>query len=622
MNYGDVGTVLLPRTTLTWQEKILNLQQLSLELPKGNHSGGHGRGVENLVSFDSLGEIREALVRARTAFHLLGTFQVISPDKVNITPLGQKAKALLALVATSNHHERSRAWLSDKLWSNSDARHANASLRQVLRQIRISFGENADSIIRTDKQSVRLISENITVDVDQVAQGNYVPSDNAQTDFLEGIDIQDDEFEEWLSVQRNHFAELLASVKAASTPSDTAEKTAINGRAKANLPLVAVAPFVKRGKVQIEDYFIDGLTQEVIEQLSRIRWLSVIARSSSYAVSQQSIALSDFAKQLDAEYVVVGEISPGPKGLRLTVELTRFPVSTLLWSQSFDFAASGSMPDMVSMVFDIAGNIDSMLASAEQDAARPDANAGNGLRDLIWRGRWHLNQLSKIDSEKAEQCFRTVLERDPGNSEAHIQLAWSHLWRAWLRRGTREEIYAGKSMGQKAIRLDGSDGRGYWIVGTAEAWLLNHNEAIAYIDEAVRLSPSLFIAHAQQGSNYVLIGQAEKALPHIETALKLSPRDKQVFFVHGERAMAYWMLGKHEMALASAKQAIMLRPSYWYAHLTRYLAYRSLGDAKNMGLARQQLLELRHRLSASDIRWLPFKDRDLVEYFVRCLEFD
>ncbi|MCB1428522.1 MAG: hypothetical protein KDJ66_05270 [Nitratireductor sp.] len=486
----------------------------------------------------------------------------------------------------------------------------------------MSFADHADSIIRIDKHSVRLISENIVVDVDEIAAGHQVPSDNAQSDFLEGIDVQDDEFEEWLSVQRNHFEELLASLRKAPEPDEAEGRATRAARARANVPLVAVAPFVKRGKVAMENYVVDGLTQEVIEQLSRIRWLSVIARSSSYAVSEEEIALSDFARKLDADYVVVGQILPGPDGIRLTVELTRFPVASLLWSQSFDFPASGSIPDMTAAVFEIAGNIDSKLASAEQEAARSETKGSGALRDLIWRGRWHLNQLSKLDFDKAERCFRTVLEREPDNCEAHIQLAWAHLWRAWLRRGTREEIYAGKRMGQQAIRLDGSDGRGYWVVGTAEAWLLNHTEAIAYIDEALRHSPSLAIAHAQQGSNHILVGQAEKALSCFETVMRLSPQDKQMFFVHGERAMAYWMLGEHELALATAGQSIMLRPSYWYAHLIRYLAFRSLGDAQNMGLARKQLMELHHRPSASDVRWLPFKDRDLVEFFVRCLEFD
>ncbi|MEZ5870477.1 MAG: hypothetical protein R3D32_01280 [Nitratireductor sp.] len=587
-------------------------------------SGERGRSTENLFSFVAVGFKGADLVRARTAFNLMGTFQVISPEKVNITPLGQKARALLALVATADHHERSRTWLSDKLWSNSDARHANSSLRQALRQIRKSFGVNADDIIHIDKHSVRLISENIVVDVERIAVGEIAIDDKAWPDFLEGLDIQDEEFEEWLSVQRAYYAELLATrrrseVAALSNGGDV--ESVRNHRAKPAMPVVAVAPFRERGNLDLEGYFIDGLTQEVIEQLSRIRWLSVIARGSSFAASEPGPTLLEFARELAADYVVTGEIGKGPGGLRLTVELMKYPASSLVWSTSFEFATPGAVPDLAGMVFDIAGNIDSMLANAEQDAARTESSTGNEVRDLIWRGRWHLNQLSKNDSDIAERCFRAVLERDPNNSEAHVQLAWSHLWRAWIQRGTREEIHAGRRLGQQAIKLDGSDGRGYWIVGTAEAWLLNHNEAIAYVDEAVRLSPSLAIAHAQQGTNHLLIGQPDKALPSIETALKLSPKDKQVFFVHGEKAMACWMIGDHERALASARQAIMLRPSYWYAHLVRYLAYRSLGDARNMNIARKQLLELRHGLSAADIRWLPFKDRDLIEFFVRSLEF-
>lgn len=537
----------------------------------------------------------------------------MSPKGTDITPRSQKARAILALIATAKHHERSRSWLCAKLWSDRDTIRAYNSLRQDLRDIRRSFGEDCDNIITIDRLTVRLNSENVLVDLDHVDDPSPDFPLPAKGEFLEGIDIRDEEFEEWLSLERAHVADRIANASNPETrPQPVADKDPVQ-------PFLAVMPIGNQSDLGIEDYVVDGLTCELVENLAKIKWMATIAYSSSHAFQNSGVSAMRFGEALDADYVVVGRIRKSSKRNVLFVELMDARSSKIVWSSSYELPDPIADIDISATAFEIAGNLDSGISQAEQLRANALPPHETAIRDLIWRGRWHLNQLSRVDAARSEQCFLDVLQQDPHNSEAYIQLAWSKLWNTWASRGSRDQMFHVREMGLKAIRFNSSDARGFWLVGTAESWLGNWNTAQSYVAEAIEIQPSLAIAHAQYGSTYILISKPEEALEPLQRALRLSPRDQQKFYMLGELAMAHWMLGDHSEAVSLADQSIMLRPKYWYAHAVRYLALSSRGNADHARQARDDLFRARPNITADDILWLPFKDRDFISTFAERL---
>jgi tetratricopeptide (TPR) repeat protein len=166
------------------------------------------------------------------------------------------------------------------------------------------------------------------------------------------------------------------------------------------------------------------------------------------------------------------------------------------------------------------------------------------------------------------------------------------------------------------MRADPSDGRAYWLAGTAETWLRHMQPALDLLYQAVELTPSLAIAHAQIGSTLNLSGGHEKAGGHLELARRLSPFDVHLFFVLGELAMRSSLLRDYREAIAYADLAIVRREQYWYAHMVKIDALFRLGETQQAKVAFEELRAVRPRFTTKYIDWIPFEDRSVNHRFV------
>ena len=139
------------------------------------------------------------------SFHLLGPISIQDPDGQKLTPRGQKAQAILALLALAPRGQRTRAWLRDKLWSDSDEKHASTSLRQSIFEIKRDVGPIAHQILTIDRHAIGLRLDLLWVDVLAIGEEPQVFRQlglNTETELLEGIDVTDPEFEDWLTLER------------------------------------------------------------------------------------------------------------------------------------------------------------------------------------------------------------------------------------------------------------------------------------------------------------------------------------------------------------------------------------------------------------------------------------
>ena len=146
-----------------------------------------------------------------------------------------------------------------------------------------------------------------------------------------------------------------------------------------------------------------------------------------------------------------------------------------------------------------------------------------------------------------------------------------------------------RRLAQRSMRADPSDGRAYWLAGTAETWLRHMQPALDLLYQAVELTPSLAIAYAQIGCTLNLCGKPEQAGGHLELARRLSPFDVHLFFVLGELAMRSSLLGDYREAIAYADLAIVRREQYWYAHMIKIDALVRLGEKQQAKAAFEEL---------------------------------
>ncbi len=576
---------------------------------------------------------------------LLGVFSFVR-DGVDMTPSGRKAMALLALLATAPAGRRSRKWLQNHLWSDKGESQGAASLRQTLYEIRSNL-DTYREVLFSDKNIVALDLTQTSVDILQIFDvGQFPVAHHAEVpQFLEGLDVGDEVFEEWLRDQRlywadffddpqiddaqteaddtapeeispNEYPEFVRSQKLISPVSSQMKQVFRSPESKREHTFgnaIAVLPFLRKNYDDNLEYISDGISQDLLEGLARLKWLPVISFSSSSLFRGPLRDVVATADQLGARYVAEGEISSIGLKTRIRIRLTNGASGLSLWSNEYELEETGFHSTAQKMLTEIVGIIDGKIDMAEQNRFITSEISNDAFFDHIWRGRWYLNKLTKKDSLLAKKHFDAALAIKPEEPEVLVQLAYWHLYRSWVTRASPKEIDEGVRISQRAMALDPTDARSYFLAGMAEAWKSNLEPAEELLTRSIELNPSLSMGYLQLGSVRYLKGEPQTAIDPIETAIRLSPNDRLISDFFGELAMAHLMSGNYTEAAKQATHAIWLKPGYWYAHVIRIFAYTKLGDDIRRNKAARALVLTGRGWSLEQFSWLPFSDREWVK---------
>jgi len=538
---------------------------------------------------------------------LLGAFQLQSTSGDRIEISSKKSAALIALLAMARDGVRTRAWLQDKLWGARQPSQAQSSLRTELRLLRLRLNGGPAPLLICTRDVVRLNLDLLRVDA-------LSPGVRSDRQFLEGLEIPgEDGFEDWLREQRagmDAAREVRASAPMFAGASTFAPALSDPDDRPPEPPtMVAVLPFLNQTGHDANDYLAEGLSEDLIDRLSRLRWFSVIARDSSFTFGPKDVDRASVGEALGVRFLVEGRLRHRDGAFWLSVSLTEARSGQVMWSTRVELPSVLSQRALEPTIADIVAILDNRIDHAEQERSHARPTSDLTLKDLIWRGRWHLNRLTKTDSETARSLFTQALDRDPDNSEALIQMAFCLGWSIWSTRQSKPQILEMRRFAQRAMIADCDDGRGYMLAGIAEMWLRQSARAKALLVQAIRLNPSLAMAHAQLGSCHMLARETTQAIDSLNTALRLSPNDVHLFYPLGELAMSHAMMSEWTRAIDYADQALIRRPNYWHAHATKIMALVALGDAPGAGAAFDELITAVPGFSEPYIDWLPFVDQ-------------
>ncbi len=552
---------------------------------------------------------------AKFRLSLLGPFRLFAPDGQRIDINSKKGQALIAMLAVASGGERTRSWLQTRLWGSRGADQAQASLRSELSALRNRINVQQALL---DSDHSRLWLDLALVDVDA---RETRPTQSAE--FLEGLDIAgEDGFEDWLREERARRETLAQDSLLAQNP---AEIPRVNAAALPHktqfsaLPAIAVLPFNNRTQDSELDYLAEGLSEDLIDRLSRLRWLPVIAQSSSFSMRDSDDGAAEIGRKLGARYLLEGNIRQNSAGETLSLSLTDNDAQRVIWSHRIAMIKDAAPKVMDDMLSDISAHLGAHIDVAEQQRALGKPQSDLNVRDLIWRGRWHLNRLTPSDSDQAQALFKRALELEPNSPEALIQHCWALLWAGWAKRNTAEETNEIRRLAQKAVIADYEDARGHMLAGITETWLRQPIRAEALLRRAIELNPSLPLAYAQLGGTLYLRGEPEAAIEPLMTAIRLSPNDQQLFYFRGELAASHVMLGNYTLALDEAEASLARRSAYWFAHVMRInaLARMEQPDEGSVTSIKEAVAEFSRQVPkfrADMIDWIPFMDRRWNEF--------
>jgi TolB-like protein len=552
---------------------------------------------------------------AKYSLNLLGPFRLLAPDGQRVDISSKKGQALIAMLAVAGSGERTRSWLQTKLWGSRGADQAQASLRSELSALKNRISARGPSLLESDHSRIWITLRMADVDAREV-------SGVATAEFLEGLDIAGEEgFEDWLREERARREGRLAGAEPSradavlnAEPPRAAAAPVLEAQRFAALPAIAVLPFSNRTGDPALDYLAEGLSEDLIDRLSRLRWLPVIARSSSFAKGEAALEMSEIAEKLGARYLLEGNLRRSGAGDTLSLSMTDNDAGRIIWSNRIVLEVNAPTNVIEAMLNDISAHLGSHIDVAEQRRAMDKQQSDLNVRDLIWRGRWHLNRLTPDDAAQANALFKQALEREPNSPEALIQYCWALLWAGWAKRITEEETREIRRLAQKAIIADYEDARGHMLAGIAETWLRQPLRAEALLKRAIELNPSLALAHAQLGGTLYLRGEPEAAIEPLDIAVRLSPNDQQLFFFRGELAISHLMLENYEEALMQATQSLSRRAAYWLSHVVRINALArmergAVGHECDLSDAVEEFHRNCPKFKVEMIDWVPFIDR-------------
>jgi adenylate cyclase len=399
--------------------------------------------------------------------------------------------------------------------------------------------------------------------------------------------------------------------------SETAKTEASGTDAMFRRPAVAVLPFQNMSGDPEQEYFADGLTEDIITTLALWRSFPVIARNSTFAYKGQTPDIRQVGRELGARYVIEGSVRKAANRVRVTAQLINAETGHHVWAERYDRDLEDIFELQDQLTQQIAATVTPELERTDHAYAVSKKPRNMTAWDYSQRGWALIYEYKKESDETARKMFEKSIELDPNYSRAYTGLA-SICLRGMRTQTGPERISLGNeaiAAAQRAVELDPTDSEAHQFLGVAFIWNRQFERGIAAEERAIQLNPSNPGAHASMGHQLAMAGRAEEGIPYLETALKLSPNDAHAAHYQSFMARTMLLARQNAGAVEWARRVVDMRPNVPEYQL---ILAACLGHAGEIEEARQALAnceQLHPGYSSNLENAHPLKLRSDLEYF-------
>jgi TolB-like protein/tetratricopeptide (TPR) repeat protein len=337
------------------------------------------------------------------------------------------------------------------------------------------------------------------------------------------------------------------------------------GPALPDRPSIAVLPFLNLSDDPAQEYFADGVAEDIITGLSRIKWLFVIARNSSFVYKGRAVDMKQVGRELGVRYVLEGSVRKAVGKVRITGQLIDLSTGAHIWAERFD----GTLDDIFHLqdqvTTSVVGAITPRLEQAEIERAKSKPTENLDAYDYFLRGMANSYQRGREATSSALALFSRAIELDADFAAAYGMAAWCYVWRqynGWMLDRAQERTQGAK-LARRAVELGRDDAVALARGGYGLCLLAGEFESgIAFVDRALRLNPNLATTWVLSGLLRNFTGETDLAIEHLARAMRLSPLDPTSYHMQAGTGFAHFLAGRLDDACDWAGRALREEPDF------------------------------------------------------------
>lgn len=538
--------------------------------------------------------------------YLIGPFAITDPEGKVLTPKSQKSQAILAMLAVSLRGSRSRVWLRDKLWSDRPEDQASASLRQALLDIRKCLGDARDILV-ADKNTVSLRMDRIRLDIDEIlTEGHTAGNDElAAEHFLEGVDVRDPEFEEWLTLERQvwqrrydegqfqqKFEPKLELARQNQEPTPLVPLTAINpgtnsggtGNGAANDKasdssssassrqwVVAILPSRIAGQSENGQILASGVTNLIAKSLvegTDIRVTDFSFGGGPGANSSIDVGLGS-ETSLATPLGIQLELTLASQTALIVVSILRLADHSLIWKDSciadrlpLERGETSQLHGLINHLIDEVNG--SFLFRGEGGKLERETTLIEAVNSVF--------RLSREDLDRAERILHNIAAERPSSS-VYAWLAFIRTFRVGQRFNAYDSTIVEEAQfyARKALELDANNSIALALVGHVHSFLFcEYDYAAGLFERAIKLNPAQPLGWDLYSMLHCYAGQPEKALAMANWVQNLGFYSVHKYYFDTTKCISAALAGDHAAAISAGEDALKMRPDF--NSLLRYMA--------------------------------------------------
>jgi adenylate cyclase len=382
-------------------------------------------------------------------------------------------------------------------------------------------------------------------------------------------------------------------------------------------PSIAVLPFVNMSDDPKQEYFSDGLTEDIITGLSKIPKLFVIARNSTFIYKGKTVKIQQVGRDLGVRYVLEGSVRKSGDRMRITAQLIDADTGHHLWAERYDRGVKDVFALQDEITENILTSMEVNLTEGEQARLWRRGAVNRKAYEKVLKALEHYRRMTKEENEQARQAYKEAMALDPEYAVPVVGLSYTH-WmdviNGWSR-SPRNSMKEAAELAEKALQLDDSLADTHVLLGNIYLMKGQYQQAMDAGERALALEPNGADVNALLGLMLRYLGRPEEAIGVLEKAIRLNPIPPAWYLYNiGD---AYRLAGLQDMAIRSFKDALKQNPNHFLSKVYLAATYGEMGDGKEGQRLAAEVLQMNPRFSVEQYaRRLPYKNREDIEHII------